>query len=153
MNRINSFTDLEVYKSSYELMTIVHRQILPLLPEEEKYNLKDQLNRSTKAIPRLIAEGFAKRHQVRGFQKYLYDALAEDNETIVGISQIRDLYCPPVDKVLCDDIIDRYDKVARQTYKLMQAWDSFKRADKPETNSVTNRETELTNNEQWKPKI
>ena len=35
-------------------------KIIPKLPESEKYDLKDQLSRSSKAIPRLIAEGFEK---------------------------------------------------------------------------------------------
>lgn len=58
-----------------------------------------QLSRSTKAIPRLIAEGYAKRHQKLGFQKYLDDAMAESNETIVGIEMCRDIY--NFDKDIC----------------------------------------------------
>ena len=43
-------------------MLVVYKEILPALPEIEKYDLKDQLRRSTKAIRRLIAEGYIKRH-------------------------------------------------------------------------------------------
>ena len=52
-------------------MLIVMREVLPRLPNSERFDLKDQLSRSCKAIPRLIAEGYAKRHQKAGFQKYL----------------------------------------------------------------------------------
>ena len=62
-NPIKSFRDLVVYQNSYKAMLIVYKDILPFIPETEKYDLKDQLRRSTKAIPRLIAEGYAKRHQ------------------------------------------------------------------------------------------
>ena len=86
------FKDLDVYKGAYSAMLQVFREILPRLPKEEKYDLADQIRRSSKAIPRLIAEGHSKRHQKRGFQKYLDDALAEANETVVSLSQIRDLY-------------------------------------------------------------
>lgn len=78
-NSIKSFRDLDVYNGSYQLMLIVIKDILIKLPEKEKYDLKDQLNRSCKAILRLIAEGYGKRHQKAGFQKYLDDAMAECN--------------------------------------------------------------------------
>ena len=73
-------------------MLLVMKEIVPKLPNSEKYDLKDQLSRSCKAIPRLIAEGYAKKHQKSGFQKYLDDAMGECNETIVSLEQCRDLY-------------------------------------------------------------
>jgi four helix bundle protein len=62
-----SFKDLIVYQNSYKASIEVMTKIVPKLPDEEKYDLKDQLRRSCKAIPRLIAEGYAKRHQMKGF--------------------------------------------------------------------------------------
>lgn len=106
-------------------MMIVFKEILPKLPGSEKFDLKDQLSRSTKAIPRLVAEGYGKRHQKAGFQKYLDDAMGECNETIVGLEQCRDLY--GIDAELIDRLIDVYDKSGRQLYKLSIAWTSFKR--------------------------
>jgi four helix bundle protein len=122
--KINSFRDLDVYQNSYQGMLIVFREVLPKLPDVEKFDLIDQLRRSSKAIPRLIAEGFAKRFQKAGFQKYLYDVLAESNETIVSLEQSRDLY--NLDAVLANKLIDEYDKVSRQTYKLLISWNNFK---------------------------
>ena len=89
-------------------------EIVPNLPESEKFDLKKQLSNSSKAIPRLIAEGYAKRHQKFGFQKYLDDAMAECNETIVGIEMCKDLIGTYVDKALCLELIDLYDKCGRQ---------------------------------------
>ena len=88
---IRSFRDLEVYQNSYKAMLWVMTKIIPKLPTSEKFDLSDQLSRSCKAIPRLIAEGYAKRHQKLGFQKYLDDAMAESNETIVSLEQCRDI--------------------------------------------------------------
>src|SRR3990167_9781142 len=98
---IRSFRDLEVYKNSYNACVILMTKIIPKLPLNERYDLKDQLSRSCKAVPRLIAEGYAKRHQKRGFQKYLDDAMAESNETIVGLEQCKDIYPAFVDSALC----------------------------------------------------
>jgi len=127
---IRSFRDLDVYQSTYSAMLKVAKEVLPKLPESEKFDLRDQLSRSTKAIPRLIAEGYAKRHQRAGFQKYTDDAMAECNETQVGLEQARDLY--GIDKDLIDSLVDIYDKAGRQLYKLSIAWTTFKnRGTKP----------------------
>jgi len=123
--RITSFKDLEVYQLSYQLCIEVMKGILPKLPESEKYDLKDQLGRSTKAIPRLIAEGYAKRHQKMGFQKYIDDAMAECNETIVGLEQCKDIYIENMKSVSFVELIDSYDKIGRQLYKLAEAWSRF----------------------------
>lgn len=121
---ITSFRDLDVYKNTYEAMLIVMKEVIPFLPQSEKFDLVDQLSRSCKAIPRLIAEGYAKRHQKMGFQKYLDDAMGECNETIVGLEQCRDLYA--VNRELIDKLLDIYDKSGRQLYKLSISWTSFK---------------------------
>jgi four helix bundle protein len=123
--RIKTFRDLDVYQNAYEAMLCVFKEILPKLPKEEENDLKNQLRRSAKAIPRLIAEGHSKRHQKRGFQKYLADAMAESNESMVSVSQARDLYPLHVDTKICTELVDIYDKVSRQLYKLSCAWDKF----------------------------
>ena len=135
-NPIKGFQDLEVYQSTYKAMLLVFEHILPKLPKEEEYDLKNQLRRSAKAIPRLIAEGHSKRHQRRGFQKYLDDAMAESNETIVSLYQVRDLYPGFVDIDVCNELIDTYDKASRQLYKLSLAWTKFS-----QRNDKTNRPT------------
>ncbi len=124
---IVSFRDLEVYQESYRAMILAMKEIVVKLPNSEKYDLKDQLSRSCKAIPRLIAEGYAKKHQKFGFQKYLDDAMGECNETIVSIEQSQDLYPQDIDKKICGELISLYDKTGRQLYRLSEAWSNFKR--------------------------
>lgn len=119
--RITSYRDLEVYQNTYTAAIRVFREVLPKLPESEKYDLRNQISRACKAITRLIAEGYAKRHQKLGFQKYLDDAMAESNEMVVSLSQCRDIY-----SISCEDLIDIYDKSGRQLYKLSMAWTNFK---------------------------
>ena len=125
--KITSFRDLEVYQNSYKAMLIVMKEIVPKLPDSERYDLRDQLSRSSKAIPRLIAEGYAKRHQKLGFQKYIDDAMAESNESVVSLSQAIDLYPDYVNTNQCDELIDIYDKTGRQLYRLAESWTNFKR--------------------------
>jgi four helix bundle protein len=124
--RITSFKDLEVYQNSYNAMLMVMKEIIPKLPNSERYDLKDQLSRACKAIPRLIAEGYAKRHQKSGFQKYIDDAMAECNEMVVSLSQCKDIYPTYINIARCEELIDIYDKSGRQLYKLGNAWITFK---------------------------
>jgi four helix bundle protein len=144
---IKSYKDLEVYKNSYDACLRVAREIIPKLPESEKFDLKDQLSRSSKAVPRLIAEGYAKKHQKFGFQKYLDDAMAECNETIVGLEQCRDIY--GVGPSICSELVTIYDITARQLFNLAKAWDNFKlnaRLTKPFNN--TGRHNQNCNHDQ-----
>ena len=123
---IRSFMDLEVYQNTYSASIEVISKIVPNLPRTEQNDLADQLRRSAKAIPRLIAEGYSKKHQKKGFQKYLDYAMAESNEMIVSLSHVRDLYSVFVDPKLCANLIDLYDKSSRQLYNLATKWRDFK---------------------------
>ena len=122
---ITSFRDLLVYQRTYAAMLRVMKEIIPGLPDNEKNDLQSQLSRSCKAIPRLIAEGYAKRHQKRGFQKYLDDAMAESNETVVSLSQCLDIYGKYIDNKVCQTLIKEYDIAGRQIYKLEESWTKF----------------------------
>ena len=101
-------------------------KIIPKLPDIERNDLRIQMSRSCKAIPRLIAEGYAKKHQKKGFQKYLDDANGESNEMIVCLNHCDDLYHKYIEQKLCIELIDIYDKLSRQLYNLSIAWSKFK---------------------------
>lgn len=122
---IRSFRDLDVYQNSYKAMMRVMKDVIPLLPQTERFDLVDQLSRACKAIPRLIAEGYAKRHQKMGFQKYLDDALAESNEMIVSLEQCGDIY--NIDREIIDNLVKIYDQTSRQLYTLSMKWTNFKK--------------------------
>jgi len=123
--KIRSFKDLYVYQNTYSSMLVIMKEVINQLPDYEKYDLTSQLRRSCKAIPRLIAEGFAKKHQKAGFQKYLDDSIGECNEIIVSLEQARDLYGLEKDQI--DILVSKYDISARQIYKLSQSWTKFKK--------------------------
>jgi four helix bundle protein len=123
--KIINFSDLEVHQRSYKACVSVVKLVVPKLPESEKYDLKDQLSRSSKAVPRLIAEGFAKKFQKKGFQKYLFDAMSESNETQVGLSQCKDLYDIRIQESIGIDLIKEYEIIGKQLFRLKEAWDKF----------------------------
>ncbi len=112
--KILSYEDLDVYKRAYACCIRVMKEVVPNLPVAERYDLKDQLSRSCKAIPRLIAEGFAKKYQRAGFQKYLTDALGESNETAVSLTQCKDLYPLEVNTEITIELIQEYAVIGKQ---------------------------------------
>jgi four helix bundle protein len=126
---IKSFHVLEVYQESYEASLNVINKVIPKLPKEEKDDLGSQMRRSCKSVPRLIAEGYGKRHQNKGFQKYLDDANGESNEMIVNLSHCKDLYTDLIDIELCDELLDTYDMTSRKLFKLAKSWSNIKRDD------------------------
>jgi four helix bundle protein len=120
---IKTFKDLEVYQRTLDAVKDVLIKLIPRLPASEKFDLADQLRRCCKAIPALIAEGYAKKHQPRAFQKYLEDALGECNEMNTHLTICKDVY--NIDKKLCDRLIDTYEIAGKQLYNLKRNWKVF----------------------------
>src|SRR4051812_5259605 len=59
---ILSFEELDCWKSGRDLRQFVSRQVLPLLPRDEKYRLGDQLIRASRSTTANIAEGYGRNH-------------------------------------------------------------------------------------------
>lgn len=122
---IKTFSDLEIYRNLYQAMLIVHRDIIPSLPNGEKFDLIDQMRRASKAGPALIAEGFAKRYQVRQWRKYIHDTIGECNEMIHHLSACIDIYPKNVNIVLCREVIELYIRSCKQLTRLSQVWQDY----------------------------
>ena len=122
---IRSYRDLRVYQGLYNAMILVLTEIIPNLPKEEKYDLVSQMRRSCKASPALLAEGFAKRYQKRNWRKYLDDTIGEGNEMIHHLSVCLDVYSRYINERLCQELIDIYDILNKQLYKLRNSWQNF----------------------------
>ena len=123
--KISSYEDLDVYKRAYAACLRVMKEIVVCLPISERFDLKDQLSRSSKAIPRLIAEGFAKKYQKAGYQKYLTDGIGESNETEVSLNQSRDLYSNEINGNTANELINEYKIIGKQLFRLQESWSRF----------------------------
>lgn len=119
---IKSFLDLDVYKRSYSAAIRVKKEILDSLPSNEKYDLKDQSGRASKTIPAIIAEGYARKHHAKDWQKYIDQAIGEANEMIVHISLAKDMYPKFVEPKICTELIEEYNIIGKQLFRLGQSW-------------------------------
>ena len=79
-----SFRDLTAYKKAYTLAMEIF-EITKKFPKEEKYELTDQLRRSSRSVCRGIGEGYRKRQYPKHFSSKMSDADMENTETQVSL--------------------------------------------------------------------
>ena len=78
---VKSLETLEVWKKAKEFCLRIYREVLPLLPSEEKWNLGQQLRRSSSSIPANIAEGYG-RFYYQEIIRFCYIARGSLEETL-----------------------------------------------------------------------
>jgi four helix bundle protein len=79
-----SFRDLIVYQKAFSLAMEIF-EITKKFPQEEKYELTDQIRRSSRAVCRAIGEGYRKRQYPKHFSSKMSDADMENTETQVSL--------------------------------------------------------------------
>ena len=79
-----SFRDLTTYKKAYTLAMEIF-EITKKFPKEEKYELTDQLRRSSRSVCRGIGEGYRKRQYPKHFSSKMSDADMKNTETQVSL--------------------------------------------------------------------
>lgn len=70
-NRNKDFTTLVAWKKCREVKLFFYRKIIPVLPDQEKYNLGNQIRRSAISVTANISEGYGRYHYQEGIQFYL----------------------------------------------------------------------------------
>jgi len=75
---------LDVWCKAQDFAVRVHKEIIPLLPPEEKWSLAQQLRRSSQSIPANIAEGHG-RFYFQDNVRFCYIARGSLEETISHI--------------------------------------------------------------------
>jgi four helix bundle protein len=84
------FEKLKVWQKAHAFMLEIHRQMIPLLPKEEKYGLSDQIRRSSKSIGANIAEGNGRFYYMDNV-RFCYQAHGSLDETINHLKVAFDL--------------------------------------------------------------
>ncbi len=64
------FVTLEVWDKCREVKLFFYKNILPLLPKEEKYILDNQIRRAAVSTTANISEGYGRYHYKEGIQYY-----------------------------------------------------------------------------------
>jgi four helix bundle protein len=72
---------LEVWRRGKDFALLIYRDVLPLLPPEEKWNLNSQIRRSSLSISANIAEGYG-RFYYQDNVRFCYNARGSLEETL-----------------------------------------------------------------------
>jgi len=107
---IKSLETLETWKKAKEFALRVYREVLPLLPVEEKWNLNQQLRRSSNSVPANIAEGYG-RFYYQDNIRFCYNARGSLEETLSHLAMCYELKYIP--KVLFDDLEEVGEKLTQ----------------------------------------
>ena len=81
---VGSFRDLTVYQKAFALAMKIF-EITKKFPSDEKYEVTDQLRRSSRSVCRAIGEGYRKRQYPKHFSSKMSDADMENTETQVSL--------------------------------------------------------------------
>jgi four helix bundle protein len=90
------FEGLQAWQKARELMNVVHKQVAPLLPPEEKWDLTHQIRSSSKSVMANIAEGYG-RYYYGDVIRFCYNARGSLDETVNHLITARDLNYVPQD--------------------------------------------------------
>ena len=116
------FRDLTVYKKSYQL-AIEIMDLSKTFPKEEKYVLVDQIRRSSRAIPAILAEAWARRIYPKSFVSKIIDAYGEELETEVWLDMTLDFKY--INKETHEAFLERYSEIRKMLIYMSNNPDNF----------------------------
>jgi four helix bundle protein len=115
--KVKSYKDLDVWKNGLGIADDVYAMTRHF-PDEEKYNLAVQMQRSAISISSNIAEGFARNHK-KEYVQFLYIALGScaelDTQSIIAARR------GYIDKVEADQLYEEIDHECRMIMNLIKA--------------------------------
>jgi four helix bundle protein len=93
---IQGLKRLEVWVRAKDFAVTVYREVLPLLPKEEKWGLDQQLRRAVQSIPANIAEGYG-RFYYQDNVRFCYIARGSLDETLSDLQLTYELKLIPLE--------------------------------------------------------
>jgi four helix bundle protein len=87
---MRDYKKLDVWKKAHFVTLHVYKEVLPLLPSHEKYDLSSQIKRAAYSVPLNIVEG-AGRNTEKDFAHFLDNALGSTQELEYACLLARDL--------------------------------------------------------------
>ena len=104
------FRGLTVYKKAFELAMDIY-EMTKKFPEIEKFELTDQIRRSSRAVCRAIGEGYRKRQYPKHFSSKMSDSDMENTETQVSLDFAFE--CKYISQEQYNDLIEKSEEVGR----------------------------------------
>ena len=112
-----SYRDLTAYKKAYSLAMDIF-EITKKFPSGEKFELTDQLRRSSRSVCRAIGEGYRKRQYPKHFSSKMSDADMENTETQVSLDFAKD--CKYILQKKHQELISKSEEVGRMLNHMVE---------------------------------
>ena len=118
------FEGLQVWQKAHALMLFVHREVAPHLSKDEKWDLVDQIRRSSKSVGANIAEGYG-RFYYKDRVRFCYNARGSLAETENHLIAARDL------KHITPNVYRQARDMADETYRLLNGYIDYLKRERP----------------------
>jgi four helix bundle protein len=119
-----SFEELVVWQKAHALMVLVHRKLVPRLPREERWDLADQMRRSSKSVSSNIAEGYG-RFYYRDRVRFCYNARGSLTETENHMIVARDL------NYVSAEVYQEGREIALEVHRLLNGYIDYLKKQQP----------------------
>ena len=131
-SRIKTFEDLECWTKCRVLRLFVAKQVVPVLPKDERYRLGDQLLRAARSTTSNIAEGYGRFH-------YLDNAKFCSNARGSCWEVLDHLITGDDEELIRPELLSEGREFVNQAVKLLNGYMNYlKRAQKsPDFNPIT----------------
>jgi four helix bundle protein len=120
---MGSFRDLAVYQKAFALAMKIF-EITKKFPMEEKYELTDQIRRSSRAVCRAIGEGYRKRQYPKHFSSKMSDADMENTETQISLDFAEK--CKYISHEEYQELLDNLGEVGRMLNHMVENPEKYK---------------------------
>ena len=121
-SNIDSWRDLEVYKSAFKLQQQIF-DVSQTWPREEMYSLTDQIRRSSRSVGANLAEAWAKRRYPAHFLSKLTDSDGELQETLHWLRSAKS--CTYLNEAQTEELSQLATKIGRQLGSMINRHESF----------------------------
>ena len=118
---------LKIWVRSKDFALQVHKRILPLLPAEEKWNLNQQLRRSSLSIPANIAEGYGRFYYQENV-RFCYIARGSLEETLSHLTFALEM------KYISAELYKEFEKEGEEIDKMLNGYIGFLKKSKQGAN-------------------
>ncbi|MDX9848059.1 MAG: four helix bundle protein [Tenuifilaceae bacterium] len=112
-----SFRELTVYKKAFVWAMEIF-EITKSFPLEERYELTDQIRRSSRAVCRAIGEGYRKRQYPKHFSSKMSDADMENTESQVSLDFA--VACKYISDNTYNDLISKSEEIGRMLNHMIE---------------------------------
>ncbi|MBI3914930.1 MAG: four helix bundle protein [Chloroflexi bacterium] len=116
---IKSYRDLDVYKRSRQLLLPVY-QLAEKLPQDERFDLRDQMRRAAKSVIDNIVEGYSHKDTPIKAKSFWRISMGSANEMVEHLEQT--VLLNYASQELVKSMTEEYTVVAKQLYTLIKNW-------------------------------